>query len=227
MGSDAVFSFGGRITTILLAMGVPPSNILECPIGIEERWLVKQVAVPDRKERVFIFVGRDERRKAVKELSEALKGLIQDGNTGFRMHFIGPVLEENKVQDERVTYHSVVYEEERVQALLRNADVLLCASYSEGMPTVIMEAMASGLAVIGTDVGAISQQVDGNGWLLPRPEPAAIKTAMEEAIAMPREELGRMKRRSLEKVREQFTWERVIERKMLLMAAFVPKRRQA
>lgn len=220
LGSDAVFSFGGRITGILLKMGVPKERILECPIGIEEQWLVEEIAPPARGDRVFIFVGRDERRKGVKELSEAVHRLIRQGNTGFRMHHVGPIGEENKVMDERITYHGAVHDEERVQALLRASDVLICASYSEGMPTVIMEAMASGLAVIGTDVGAIGQQVGDNGWLLAKPEPAAIQAAMAEAIRLPANELTAMKRRSLNRVREQFTWERVIERKLQLLAAW-------
>ncbi|MBZ0207517.1 MAG: glycosyltransferase family 4 protein [Flavobacteriales bacterium] len=220
LGSDAVFSFGGRITGILLNMGVRKEHILECPIGIEEQWLVEKVAAPDRKDRVFIFVGRDERRKGVKELSEAVSGLIRERVTGFRMHVVGPIREENKVMDERITYHGAVHDEERVQALLRASDVLICASYSEGMPTVIMEAMASGLAVIGTDVGAISQQVSDNGWLLTKPDPAAIQAAMLEAIRLPAEVLTAMKRCSLKRVKDQFTWERVIERKLQLLAAW-------
>ena len=33
-------------------------------------------------------------------------------------------------------------------------DVLICPSYSEGMPNVIIEAAARGLAIIATNVGA-------------------------------------------------------------------------
>jgi glycosyltransferase involved in cell wall biosynthesis len=85
------------------------------------------------------------------------------------------------------------------------------------MPTVIMEAMASGLAVIATDVGAVSQQVERNGWLLPGPEPVAVAQAMRAAMDLPSEDLLSMKRRSLEKVREQFTWKYVIGRKLELL----------
>ena len=43
----------------------------------------------------------------------------------------------------------------------------MCPSYSEGMPNVIMEAMSRGLAIIATDVGAVSKLVDEeNGWLI-------------------------------------------------------------
>ncbi|MGB3526563.1 MAG: glycosyltransferase family 4 protein [Flavobacteriales bacterium] len=221
LGSDAVFSFGGRITEILLHLGVRKENILECPIGIEEQWLVEEVTPPSRTERVFIFVGRDERRKGVKELLEAVLGLLQKGRIGFRLHMVGPIREKNTMQNARVIYHGAMYEEERVKELMRASDVLICPSYSEGMPTVIMEAMASGLAIIGTDVGAIRQQIDDNGWLLAKPDSAMIKSAMEEAIMLSTEELDGMKQRSLNKVRKQFTWELVIEHKVKLLSTWI------
>lgn len=220
LGSNAVFSFGGHITDILLKMGVPAANILECPIGIEKRWLVDAVATPERSERVFVFVGRDERRKGVHELSMALKAMNLESNNGFLFHFIGPIAEANKVNAENIVYHGPVKEEGRVMEILRSADVLVCASYAEGMPTVIMEAMASGLAIIGTDVGAVSQQVGENGWLIAAPRVEDIRSALEQAVRIPADELTAMKRDSLAKVRERFTWEHVIQRKLELLTAF-------
>ena len=48
-----------------------------------------------------------------------------------------------------------------------SCDILLCPSYSEGMPNVILEAMSRGLAIIATNVGAIRLLVsEDNGVLL-------------------------------------------------------------
>ena len=217
LGSDAVFSFGGHITRILLEMGVRNENILECPIGIEQRWLVEEISRTHGAERVFVFVGRDERRKGIKELHEALKAMNREGDTGYRFHFIGPIAEKHRLLAWNVTYHGALSEEGRIQEILRDSDVLICASYAEGMPTVIMEAMASGLAIIATDVGAVSQQVDDNGWLLKEPSVVAIKGALVQAMRIPEDDIFGMKTRSLKKVQERFTWERVIERKMDLL----------
>ena len=41
-------------------------------------------------------------------------------------------------------------------ATLDECDVLLLPSLSEGMPTVVLEAMARGLQIIGSDVGAMN-----------------------------------------------------------------------
>jgi len=219
-GADAVFSFGGHISRILRGMGVPPERILECPIGVERSWTEGVQVQPRTGPRTFVFLGRDERRKGIAELNRALAQLLAGNGPAFRFHFIGPIAEHNRLSAPGIVYHGAIKEEARIRELLRTCDVLVCPSFSEGMPTVIMEAMASGLAVIATDVGAVSQQVDsGNGWLLERPLPAAIRAAMEAAMELPVEELLRMKESSLEKVRARFTWERVIRRKKKLLAA--------
>lgn len=222
LGSDAVFSFGGQITRILRAMGVPAARILECPIGVERSWTEGVVVRPGSGPRTFVFVGRDERRKGIAELNRALAQLLAGNGPAFRFHFIGPIAERNRLSAPGIVYHGAIKEEARIRELLRASDVLVCPSFSEGMPTVIMEAMASGLAVIATDVGAVGQQVDSaNGWLLERPMPAGIRAAMEAAVELPVEALMRKKKSSLEKVRAQFTWERVIQRKTELLAALV------
>ncbi len=220
-GSTAVFSFGGHITGILQRMGITQDRILECPIGIEERWLVDAPASHGAAERVFVFVGRDERRKGVVELTRVLKGMLASGQSAFRFHFLGPIAKEHRLEADNITYHGAVADEVTVQHVLRSADVLVCPSYSEGMPTVIMEAMASGLAIIATDVGAVGKQVDENGWLLAGPRHELIRSAMEQALAVDEGRLMRMKQRSLAKVRGSFMWEEVIAGKLELMARVV------
>jgi len=63
---------------------------------------------------------------------------------------------------------------------LRAADVLLHPSVSEGLPTVLVEALACGLPVVATDVGGVSELVtDGvEGFVIPPRDPAAIADAL-------------------------------------------------
>ena len=217
LGSDAVFSFGGHITGILQRIGVPKENILECPIGIDENWLVNAVPPTDSSERRFVFVGRNERRKGLKELNIALHRMLEKGARDLTFHFIGPLQPNNRIHDERITYHGTVREEALIKEILRGSDILVCPSFSEGMPTVIMEAMASGLAILATDVGAVNQQVEGNGWLLPAPGTENIQSALEQALRIPAAALTAMKEKSLERVRSRFTWEKVIKQKVELL----------
>ena len=204
--ADQVFSLGGQISDIIGNLGVG-DKLIELPIGIGSDWITSE---PQKSNEVlrFVFVGRDERRKGIKELYTALDKL---DDHQFEFHLIGP-LSKARFQDERMTYHGEVRDASKVKAVLDSMDVLVCPSYSEGMPNVIMEAMARGLAIIATNVGAVSAQVDSsNGWLLPKPDPNMIFAAMEEAINLNQEELHLKKQSSLERVRSQFTWEKVIE----------------
>lgn len=227
LGSDGVMNLGRHITDILKRIGLPDGRILECPSAIGSDWLADPPQLTLQDPRVFMFIGRDERRKGIQEINAALRRLIQSGTQGWRFHFVGPMKEQGRVLDPRVVYHGTVRGEDNIKALLRKADVLLCPSWSEGMPTVIMEAMACGTAVIATDVGASGRLVDGTGWLLQCPDPRAIAEAMQEAVTMPAQELLALKRRSVQHIAENFTWERVVEHKLLMLDALIQRRRNA
>ena len=80
---------------------------------------------------------------------------------------MGPIDESKQIQDSKITYHGPIFDADKLKDILDSMDVLVCPSYSEGMPNVIMEGMARGCAIIATDVGAVSEMLSGtNGWLL-------------------------------------------------------------
>jgi len=64
-------------------------------------------------------------------------------------------------------------------------DVFVNLSQSEGLPVSIMEAMASGIPVVATDVGGTSEIVDNqNGWLLPgNPKVGTVIAALKNAMS--------------------------------------------
>jgi glycosyltransferase involved in cell wall biosynthesis len=88
----------------------------------------------------------------------------------------------------------------------RWADVLVLPSDKEGMPLVVMEAMASGLPVVATDVVGTRELLGGAG-LLVAPDPDAIAQALDRVAgdALLRAELSA---RGLVAAR-QYTWERL------------------
>ncbi len=212
--SDYVFSFGGEIKRINSALGISDENIFESPIGIEQDWLTDGITDQNSSVRNFVFVGRAERRKGTIELRSALLNLLGNGRHPFHFHFVGPVPEEEKISDSSITYYGLIRDEKRIKEILKICDVMVCPSYSEGMPTVIMEAMASGLALIATDVGAVNEQVSNNGWLLKNSSTTAIQDAMTEAITLPSAELKLMKSASLSKVKKHFVWDDVVKHKI-------------
>ena len=99
-----------------------------------------------------------------------------------------------------------------MRSLLQACDILVCPSYSEGMPNVILEAMASGLAVIATDAGAVNLMVSqSNGWLLDSLNIKDLTSTIEASINITDHDLFEMKKISISKVREKFVWSKIIE----------------
>jgi glycosyltransferase involved in cell wall biosynthesis len=106
----------------------------------------------------------------------------------------------------------------RVRGLLNGARALVVPSTYEGMPLVVLEAMAAGVPVIASRVSGIPEVVvDGEtGWLVPPEDPAALAAALAAVLADPAEaerrgEAGR--RRAAERFRSAVAaeiWEREI-----------------
>ncbi|NEM98889.1 glycosyltransferase family 4 protein [Pontibacter burrus] len=215
--ADIVFSLGGKLTALQEAITLKP--VLEIPIGIERNW-IGEFARENRQTRKFIFIGRYERRKGIEELQQVLKEL--DTNYSFEFIFIGPIPEEKQLRKDNIKYLGLIKEEQEVKHVLRDVDVLVCPSYSEGMPTVILEAMASGLAIVATDVGAVRTMVsEENGWLIPPANKKALRQAIVEAIELGAQSLHKKKEASLQLVIKSFTWDTVIKKTIDVMSNLV------
>jgi len=74
------------------------------------------------------------------------------------------------------------------------AQALVLPSFQEGLPVVLMEAMALGRPVISTYVAGIPELVipGENGWLVPAGDVAPLAEAMEACLATPPETLQAM-----------------------------------
>ena len=91
-------------------------------------------------------------------------------------------------------------------------DGFVMISDPAGCPNASMEALASGLPVIATDVGGASEQViDGvNGFLVPKRDVAALARAMVE-MAGDASRRDAMSEAAREHIRRHFTVERMTE----------------
>ena len=73
---------------------------------------------------------------------------------------------------------------DRLAEVYRDASVLVLPSDTEALGNVVLEAMASGLAIITTRTGA-SELIDGNGQVIEARNPASIKAAIECYLSNP------------------------------------------
>lgn len=99
-----------------------------------------------------------------------------------------------------------------VERVLADTDVLLLPSIEEGLPNVVIEAMAMERPVVATNVGATNEVVeDGiNGYLIPFPIPMdLLLERLGTLIERPelRERMGREGRRTVE---EKFDFEKAV-----------------
>ena len=83
---------------------------------------------------------------------------------------------------------------QRVCAEMLAARALVLPSFAEGLPVVIMEAMALKRPVLTTFVAGIPELVVAgvSGWLFPAGDVGALASAIEDAVTRPIEELARM-----------------------------------
>ena len=71
-----------------------------------------------------------------------------------------------------------------MRELLRQVDVFVMASFAEGLPVVLMEAMAAGVPVVATRIAGIPELVDDgrNGFLVPPGHPAIAAAAVRQLL---------------------------------------------
>ncbi len=209
--ADVVFSYGGKITELIESIGVKRKKIIELPSGLEAASVVEragEIHVPLR----FLFLGRYERRKGIEELNRALGDLLSEkGVPAFEMHFVGPIPEDKKIRHSQVIYHGEIRDKDTLKQNIQNCDVLLCPSWSEGFPNVLLEAMGNGLSVLATDVGAVSVLVNpSNGFLIERSDSNTIKEGLRALLSLDKEKLLSMKKNALQTISNTFVWERLI-----------------
>ena len=192
---NAVF----RAASAVVALGTRPRAHALATLGVERRRLhVLANAVPDAPlvERChdgicrLLFLGALTERKGLAELLTALATPSVAG-LAWRVDVVGDgavdVWMERAARlglSQRVRFHGWA-PSETARAMLGASDVLVLPSRQEGLPMAILEAMAAGVAVVATDVGAVADAViDGQtGALVPARDVNALAAALSQVIA--------------------------------------------
>jgi len=79
----------------------------------------------------------------------------------------------------------IVPETGAISDYFRMADILVCTSFEESFPRVLLEAMAFGVRIVSTDVFGIPEMLTGNdeAWLVPAGDPFKLSAALQKALA--------------------------------------------
>lgn len=165
-------------------------NVVRCAVGPDFR-VDKLAAIPEQPR--LVFVGRLCAEKGLGILVEAAARLAASG-VQFELALIGdgplrPDVEQ--VIQARGLQGAITLlgwrSSEGVRREVEASRALVLPSFAEGLPVVIMEALALGRPVISTQIAGIPELVvhGQNGWLVPAGSVDALVTALREAVLSP------------------------------------------
>ncbi|MBI3321337.1 MAG: glycosyltransferase family 4 protein [Candidatus Omnitrophica bacterium] len=98
--------------------------------------------------------------------------------------------------------------------LLAAADLVVLPSFTEGVPGVLLEAMAAGTPIVATDVGGVGELLAGGrvGRLVPPGDPAALGQAIDELLSADEDVRRRLGAQAQARVQQQYTKRQMVER---------------
>ncbi|NOY52916.1 MAG: glycosyltransferase family 4 protein [Deltaproteobacteria bacterium] len=162
------------------------------------------------KDRLVLSVGRFTERKGFRYLMQAAS-ILKDEPVhfvvvGFGPLDVGALAYEMDVEEKVTIFHKL--NQEQLRLLYQKADIYCLPSITtdeegtEGIPVVLMEAMACGLPVVSTRCGAVEELVEE--ILVPERDPAALADGIRQIIGS--DELAdRYGKRNREIVMEKFS----------------------
>lgn len=167
-----------QLMTVADSAEHPSVRMVHC--GIQAADYVPRVgeARPERALRV-VSVAQLELRKGHETLFEAL-ATLRAGGRAIELVLVGDGSQRSRLAeragelglDDAVVFAGAVGQDQ-VARFYEEADVFCLPSYAEGVPTVLMEAMASGLPVVATRIDGVPELVeDGESGLLVAPASA-------------------------------------------------------
>jgi glycosyltransferase involved in cell wall biosynthesis len=201
---------------------VPRERIHLLPSGVSSSFIAQfcdQASSLKQDEIRILFIGgRDPVRKGIFDILKALAIVVRNDQT-IQLVLTGggnavDALEQatNSDIEDHISFLGYVSETQKIE-LYKSAAMLLLPSCHEGLPYVILEAMAAGLPVISTPVGGIPDVIEENvnGFLI---EPGDYKALAQRILLLCqngalRQRIGQANR---EKVMRHYSQEAIFKR---------------
>lgn len=192
-----------------------PRNLTLIPNYVETN--VFQPLNTVKKRGSICFIGRLTKQKNLFTLLEALSGLP------YTISLIGSGEQEEQLR-EFVIKNNITASflgnipNRELPKVLNEYELFILPSLWEGMPKTLLEAMACGLTVIGTNVNGIREIIKhGENGILCGTDPISIREAIMNVMEDEglKETLGRNARKTIE---QRFSLERLIEKELDLYA---------
>lgn len=190
-----------------------PEKVVRIFNGVDLAKFRRQISSGDAKRALglppecflFVQIGSIEKNKGQVRSVHAFADLLPSARHA-RFLIVGATVENEEMNRLRsilandATLRSTVLlhgASDEIAPLLWAADCLLLPSLRESFPRTVMEAMAAGIPVVASHVGALPDMIDEGrtGWLVPPGDHAALVSAMIKALqsdVQTRRELSRL-----------------------------------
>ena len=236
---DGVVAISGGVADSLAAAGVERRHITVVHSGVD----CERFRAPTPQERadartalniadgefVISAVGALEQRKGHRYLIAAIGAIAASGK--FRCFIVGQGLIGRVLQDEIAVIRNLgriklLGRVDDVRGLLWASDAFAMPSLKEGLGVAALEAMASGLPVIASDVGGLREVVedDRTGIIVPPANPEKIASAIKRLAESP-ELRSQMSAAARARVVENYSMEQMAARTLALYRECVRKTR--
>ena len=172
---------------------VPPARVAFVPNGVDVDRL-RNSAIPGAFRRelnipaqapVVAYIGRNARVKNIPRLLGVARKLLSE-NPDVQIVLAGEGLDPSLVAGTDLARGSRMHclgPRGDIPSLLSDATVLILTSDNEGMPNVVLEALASGVPVVATDVGDLSHMLPKSCGALVPPNVDQLASAILRVVA--------------------------------------------
>jgi glycosyltransferase involved in cell wall biosynthesis len=215
--ADAAHVFSRDVWNLLqLEYGLEPERCVYIPNGVERRFFIPREYRRGESLRL-LYPGTWLDQRGIFYLRDAIRKLVPQV-PGMTLTIAGPGFPAEEIIrffGEELAARIIVrpaVPAENMPELYAEHDVLIFPSLMEGLPNVILEAMASGMAVVTTETCGMPDVVDHefNGLLIQPANASAIEQAVLRLVQSEklRRRLGEAARESMQRQ----TWERAGQR---------------
>jgi len=191
--ADLIHTQSQQIDDELCRLGIPSSKLLRLPVGADLDQFYPHPDMPRKRAMRLICTRKHEK---VYDHATVLEALAKLRTAGRDFHCVftctGTLLEANKALARRLGVEECVtftghLPTGKLPQLLREADVYVSASHSDGTSSALLEAMASGLVpVVSRIPGNLHWISDGQtGLFFTAGKPDELSAALKRAIDDP------------------------------------------
>ena len=216
--ANSIVAVSKEIADLLVSnWAIPKERVSIIGNGYDPEIVCKPIIKSDGQSTKLVFAGRLVREKDLFTLLKAIKTLSNWGDdVVLNLIGDGPYLKELRSFCIENSIHNINFlgrlNHSKVLETISKSDIFVLSSIEEGLPIVLIEAMAVGKPVIATSVGGIPEIIHNgfNGYLVPPTSPESLARAIH-LLSNDSLSLKQLSKNALESVRF-LTWSKISDR---------------